>query len=519
MSTMSTAETTAAAAAAISSPPEGLIKELEAYCSPSSEREQTDEGLRNIIHRWGWSWLPTKKLKATDLQFFHRLLLSDQLTEGMLDTVLHFFPEAARLITGRNKTSLHIILQNKAATLNLVKMLVAAFPECIYCKDDDYLTALHRLCANHRLNASAKMEILEFLLEKNKGMLEISTREKGILPIHYASIHHSTPVPFMQKLIEAYPESVMKSVRGLRRGTPLDIACFNYNITMVQTLVKANPDCLNACPGPSTGYPINSALNSAYKTGELNARAVTVVEFLVNFPGNKVASQEYHGRLPLHLACLAAEKTRRLHSPDLRLVKVLFDAFPQAITHSGLMRDMHRQGKFCFTLRNFIHSNQIFALPYKKLREEYGPELLHKVMRDHLSSIGAIKLLVEGNPAALQTPNKDGAVPLHLAVQSRRSPDAIQILINHDSDRNTISIADSNGNTALHYACLGANYELIALLLENYGPLSVSKRNLEGKLPLQLLLFETDSVGDRESTRYTESIYRLLRAFPEIGGY
>ena len=161
----------------------------------------------------------------------------------------------------------------------------------------------------------------------------------------------------------------------------------------------------------------------------------------------------------------------------------------------------------------------MFALPYKKLEEEYGPELLHMVMRDELSSIGAIKLLVEGNPAALQTPNKDGAVPLHLAIQSRRPSDVIQILINHDSDRNTIRIADSKGNTALHYACLDANYEIIAQLLENYGPLSVSKRNLEGKLPLQLLLFDTDSVGERESTRYADSVFRLLRAFPDIGTY
>ena len=516
--TMSTAKTTA-----ISFPPEGLIKELEGYCRPSSSgREKTEEELKNIIHRWGWLWSPTKKLEPANLLFFHWLLLSDQLTEGILNTVLHFFPEAARLTSASKKTNLHIILRNnKAVTLDLVKILVNAWPECIFCKDDDDLTALHRLCANRHLNASAKMEILEFLLQKNKGMLEISTRENGILPIHYAAIHHSTPVPFMQKLIEAYPESVMKYAGGERRVTPLHIACSNYNFPIVQALVKANPNCLNAFAGPRTGYPIHSALNGAYKTGQLNDRAVPVLDFLVNFPGSKVASQEFRGHLPLHLACLAAEKTRRLQSPDLRLVKVLFNAFPRGVTHSGLMRDMHRQRRFCVTLRNFLYDNQKFASPYEKLQEIYGPELLHAEMRSRFSvlRVGAIKLMVEGNPGALQTPNKDGAVPLHLAVQSRRPCEIIQILINHDSDRKAISIADSKGNTALHYACLDANYEIIALLLENYGPLSVSKRNLEGKLPLQLLLFETDSVGNRESTRYTDSVFRLLRAFPDIGTY
>jgi len=81
-------------------------------------------------------------------------------------------------------------------------------------------------------------------------------------------------------------------------------------------------------------------------------------------------------------------------------------------------------------------------------------------------------------------------------------------------DTTTLKTVDRDGNTALHYACRGANYDTIALLLEKYEPVSVSERNAQKKLPIDLL-FESNEVLDRESVEYTESIFRLLRAYPE----
>ena len=71
-----------------------------------------------------------------------------------------------------------------------------------------------------------------------------------------------------------------------------------------------------------------------------------------------------------------------------------------------------------------------------------------------------------------------------------------------------------NSNTALHFACRGAKYKTIALLLGKYDAVSVSRRNAEGMLPIDVLC-ESDEVVDRESVEYTESLFRLLRAYPE----
>ena len=52
---------------------------------------------------------------------------------------------------------------------------------------------------------------------------------------------------------------------------------------------------------------------------------------------------------------------------------------------------------------------------------------------------------------------------------------------------------DATTLEAVDYACLSAKYETIALLLDKYDAVSVSKRNAEGKLPIEVL-WESDEV-------------------------
>jgi hypothetical protein len=53
------------------------------------------------------------------------------------------------------------------------------------------------------------------------------------------------------------------------------------------------------------------------------------------------------------------------------------------------------------------------------------------------------------------------------------------------------------------------------MFLEKYDAVSVSKRDVHGKLPIDLL-WESDSGEDEGSLRYTESVFQLLRAYPEM---
>ena len=101
---------------------------------------------------------------------------------------------------------------------------------------------------------------------------------------------------------------------------------------------------------------------------------------------------------------------------------------------------------------------------------------------------------------------------MHIACQHHDSTSVVQYLVGLDTT--ILDAVDLEGNTSLHYACRGAKYDTIALLLEKYGAVSVSRQNSHRKLPIDLL-WESSEVLDRENAEYTESVFRLLKAHPE----
>jgi ankyrin repeat protein len=137
---------------------------------------------------------------------------------------------------------------------------------------------------------------------------------------------------------------------------------------------------------------------------------------------------------------------------------------------------------------------------------------LHTALQNNVR-LGSIKLLVKGNPSALRTLENNFALPLHIACEHHESADVIQYLGGLDAP--TLHAVDRDGNTALHLACCSGSYEIIALLLDKFDAVSVSKQNAYGKLPFHLLWESSDrAVLDRE-IEYTEIVFRLLRAYPE----
>eukprot|EP00984_Skeletonema_dohrnii_P019435 scaffold9286_cov79-Skeletonema_dohrnii-CCMP3373.AAC.3 len=144
--------------------------------------------------------------------------------------------------------------------------------------------------------------------------------------------------------------------------------------------------------------------------------------------------------------------------------------------------------------------------------DDSGQLPLHRALQNNVR-LGSIKLLVKGNPSAVLSPDISGAIPLHVACEHHDSPTVVQYLV--ELDTTTLGTVDNQGNTVLHLACRDAKYETIAMLLERYDAISVSKRNADKKLPIDLL-WESNEVLDRESIEYTESIFRLLKAYPEM---
>lgn len=77
--------------------------------------------------------------------------------------------------------------------------------------------------------------------------------------------------------------------------------------------------------------------------------------------------------------------------------------------------------------------------------------------------------------------NSDGHTALHIAAMDPSAYDKIQTLISANADPN---IQDNQGNTALHYACIYANVNILRLLITNSN---INIQNNNGCTPLHLV--------------------------------
>jgi len=179
---------------------------------------------------------------------------------------------------------------------------------------------------------------------------------------------------------------------------------------------------------------------------------------------------------------------------------IIYDAHPRAIENGAIasnILDRHQQvQEFIINQLVFSHQSRDHCLMTRT--DGNGQLPLHRALRSNVR-LGSIKLLVKGNTPAVQSPDNSGSLPLHVACAHHDSVSVVQFLIGLDTT--TLDVVDHDNNTALHYACRGAKYETITLLLDQYDAVSVSKRNAQKKLPIDLL-WESNEVEDRESVEY-----------------
>jgi ankyrin repeat protein len=134
------------------------------------------------------------------------------------------------------------------------------------------------------------------------------------------------------------------------------------------------------------------------------------------------------------------------------------------------------------------------------------------VIRDpNLSSImrnlaeGALyPALAQANLFALAAPDNNGAIPLHLACHHSLLTGVVQYLI--ECNERSLDMKDSEENNIMHYACRGAAYTTIKLLLDKFGSGKfLSQRNKGGRLPIDLLIYQENV--DRSGIHYTECLF------------
>ena len=458
----------------------------------------SEDGVRAIIERHGLT--PNNHVENYD--FFREACFNERVTEGIIRCLLEYFPDAASSTNHIGVSPLHRACNNKNATFDVIQLLIDAAPDTVRSVPIFGWAPLHILCYNKFVDEGTAMQILNLLMEKYPEAVRCAD-VAGNLPIHIASGARSPK--FCSVLIEAYPGSVQI---GNNRGTlPLHQASWKGNLATVKYLCNLYSDGI-LHTNTDGDHPIHSAIQGVCYIDKPVA-AVEIVQFLLDIDAN-VKHQKHRGRSLLHYAaCWRVEYKDPNVDAVLEVIKVLFDAHPEAIEDDEFTHVSHQR------IQAFIKSELVYARQAKDHRlmttpDDNGQLPLHLALQNN-ARLGSIKLLVKGNPSALRNTDNNFAMPLHIACQYHDSASVVQYLI--DLHALTLEALDREGNTALHCACRGAKYETIALLLEKYdGP--ASKRNVQGKLPIDHL-WESNQTIDRESVEYTGSVFRLLTAHPE----
>jgi len=500
-----------AAKAQLSEEEEFFQYQLAKLCSSDS---LSIEGLRRLIERHG--------LKPNDIfigKSFLAACYNERVTEEIIQCLLEYFPAAGSFTTAHGgKIPLHVACLNKNLTLNIVQLLIAADPKSVRSVDSNGRFPLHSLCSNRRLDEKASMEILKFFIEKCPEAVRHADNS-GYLPIHHGGSARSPD--FCRVLIEAYPGSDrINNERGEYGSLPFHWACAINTVATVEYLYKLYPEAIHHTTS-NGGYPIHLAMKGIMKRDNAKGMmkrdspmdTVDVVQFLLDCDPSVIFKIVRGGMSLLHDVCQCEYYDATIEAA-LIIIKLLYDAHPEAIEDYELaidLDDFHQQ------VQTFINSQLVYARQAEDHRQmttpdEMGQLPLHTALQNNVT-LGSVKLLVKGNPPAVQSPDNSGALPLHVACEHHDCARVVQYLVGLDGT--TLNSVNREENTALHLACRGAKYEIIAMLLETYDALSVSKQNIHNKLPIDLL-WESSGVQDRGSIEYTESVFQLLKAYPEV---
>ena len=477
-----------------------MESELRSYCRRETLSE---EGLREIIQRHGLT--PNNHHRLGNYGFFLSACINERVTEGIIRCLLEYFPDAANVCDDTGWSPLHFACGNENVTLNIIQLIIAAAPTSLRSTTNSGNMPLHILCLVEKVNEVHVVQILKLLIDKYPEAVRHADNDVGILPIHNASGRRSPE--FCRVLIEAYPGS--EQITTTNGKLPLHWACAYNSPATVEYLYRIFPDAIHA--STLEEYPVHVAISSMEHRNK-PAVAVKVVQCLLDCDPNQMLKQ-FQGNSLLHFACGKRYGHSNIEA-GIQMIKVLFDAHPEAIEDNRIATNIHR---YHYRVQEFLNNQLFFARQAKDHRlmttpDNNGHLPLHRALQNNVR-LGSIKLLVKGNPVALQSADNSGALPLHVACQHHDSVNEIQYLV--ELDQSTLEAMDGEGNTALHLACRRGRHDIISLLLDEFDAVSVSKRNADEKLPIDLL-WESTEVDDRESIEYTESVYRLLRANPEM---
>mmetsp|Transcript_17423 Transcript_17423/g.29528 ORF Transcript_17423/g.29528 Transcript_17423/m.29528 type:complete len:558 (+) Transcript_17423:261-1934(+) len=345
----------------------------------------------------------------------HNRAVDETVAEEILTLFLETCPESAQCCTHDGDLPIHFACRRRSP--DFCCMLIQKFPESIQ-HEVEGMPVVYYVLFSSDVNDSVALAVLKMLLEDHPRMVRY-VRWNGQSLLNYAASNHlPRAVEVCRLLIQAFRGLVLE----LDESTddlylqPLHTACHRGNLPVVECILDMHPDAIRG-ESSDGSFPIHYAVHALTRTPQA---AVEVVKNLLSVDPS-VASQEVNGitnAYPLINVCVMPNVLS--WNAGLEVIKLLYNAYPEAIVNA---EEIFRRGidisHFVDAVRDFINEQLRYAtqasnLQLVRTQDGNGRLPLHHALEE-VAPWGAIKLLVQADPATLQIPDSEGSLPLHIA--------------------------------------------------------------------------------------------------------
>ena len=398
----------------------------------------------------------------------------------------------------------HNVCMNERVTMEMIQYLLLLFPYVCETKDENsadetYAYPLHFCCYNQYCSS----EIIKFILEKHpKALGTWSAIERRFdlmdyggedeaqgLPIHYYLTRESNvDINTFIMLVNACPGSI-SAADNAQPFTPLHVILSNPNINnmmhILVYLLGIVPTSINMLDGVGR-TPLNIACFNENMTLE-------VVKFIFNLWPGALSQRHFHrggGFLPIHFLCFCSDGTA-----SLDILRFMLSINP------NLPRERDGQNDSQLPIHHAVGSKStafckglIYVYP-ESLRVGSGNNNslpIHFACRSN--NVDTVQYMLKLDPDLINARDRHGQLPIHYAARGDNVR-IIELLLKYDPDAASKETTGEDRSLPIHVACYHGSYlgriEAVQVLYDAC-PHAILVRDRNGKTPLELAKKEAE---------------------------
>ena len=396
----------------------------------------------------------------------------------------------------------HNVCMNERVTMEMIQYLLFLFPYVCEEKDENsadetYAYPLHFCCYNQNCSS----EIIKLIMDKNpKALVTWSAIERRFdlmdyggddeakgLPLHYYLARESNvDINTFIMLVNACPGSEL-AADNVQPYTPLHVILSNPNINnmmhILVYLLGIAPTSINILDGVGR-TPLNIACFNENMTLE-------VVQFIFNLWPGALSLRHHHrggGLLPIHFLCFCNDGIA-----SLEILRFMLSINP------NLPRERDEEVDSNLPIHHAVYGSKSTAF-CKVLIDAYPESLrvgtgssnslpIHEACISSKCYIDEVQHMLELDPDLINARDRRGQLPIHCAARGRENVRIVELLLKYDPDAASKETTGEDRSLPIHLACYHGSYlgriEAVQVLYDAC-PHAILVRDQNGKTPLEL---------------------------------